>query len=157
MSYEILYPLLSQIKFEIIIFMDIKAIGTIGLMRFMLNDYTYDGAPNFYLNIAELESENDLVGLNVGHPINIDPKIVEEAESIARVQMLNPDETQLMIISYVLTKDRIEAKLGEKRGGCPKEMSHIFSILKSSDEKAILAQISNKSKTDVKALRSKSI
>lgn len=151
MLHNTLYPLLSQVEFEKRVFMDIKAVGAIGLLRFMVNDYSHGGDPDFYLNISELESEKDLVGLHVGHPIKLEPKIIEEAEADAKGRGLDPVKTQLLIVAHVLAKDRIREKLSEKRGGCPPEMNHIFAMLKSMDERALLSEISKAPEMDVKA------
>lgn len=132
--------------------MDVKAVATYGDLRFMLNDFTYGGKPNFYLNIAQLEGPDDLVGLHVGHPISIEPAIVGAADARAQKLALSSDETQLMVVAYVLTTDSIKQKLSAKPGGLPIQMADFFAQLDIIEEKShFLATVPS---ADVKAVKS---
>jgi hypothetical protein len=145
------FPLLSGVRFEKRIYMDVKAVATYGELRFMLNDFTHGGEPKYFLNVAKLENPDDLVGLNVGHPIAIDPTVVASADQRAGELALDENASQLMVIAHVLTTDSVEDKMRAKPGGLPDEMREFFSRLRSMDERTQLSDALGG--TDVKANR----
>lgn len=145
-------PLLSPRPFAKTVFMDVTAVATFGSLRFMLHDFASSGEePNYYLNVAELESEEDLIGLNVGHPIKIEPGIVRAGLEAARLEGLDDERRQLMVIAHVLCGDRIEEKLAEKKGGLPPEMDGFFATMRSLDEAEAIESLVAPPSSDIKA------
>lgn len=132
------------------IIVDVRAATTVGGLRLILNDFSFLKPPQYFLNISKPEFPSDPMGLHIGQPVKIDPAVVDEALKIAVIRGLGDAGTQKLIISHVLCFGEIEAEMVKKNGACPPEVSEMFRMLRSVDEREKIGKMLPNSQDDIR-------